>query len=148
MSVPDASPTGRDDALTAMAEMHERQMQVEEEATAELYRLAHLMAEAVRPIKHIGGSQDGDYCWIVIQEVLREVYGDTEARRPPAYVKAKITRALSKRVMERDAYRCVTCGTHRDLSCDHVIPESKGGPTTFENLQTMCRPCNSRKGNR
>lgn len=66
----------------------------------------------------------------------------------PAYVKAKISRSLAKAVFERDAYRCVTCGDHRDLTCDHIHPESLGGPTTLENLQTMCRPCNSRKGAR
>ena len=59
--------------------------------------------------------------------------------------KDKIGRKLSKQVMERDAFRC---GTYIDLCCDHIIPESKGGPTTFENLQTMCRPCNTHKGNR
>lgn len=61
-------------------------------------------------------------------------------------VKAKIPRSLAKQVYERDAYRCVQCGDHHDLTCDHIEPESLGGPTTFDNLQTMCRPCNSRKG--
>lgn len=69
-------------------------------------------------------------------------------RKPVTKRKKKISGNLSKRVFERDAYRCVTCGSHIDLCCDHIIPESKGGPTTFENLQAMCRPCNSRKGNR
>lgn len=73
---------------------------------------------------------------------------DPRAPRQPAYQKDKIPRKLWKRVMERDGYRCVTCDSHIDLCCDHVVPESKGGPTTFENLQAMCRPCNSRKGNR
>jgi len=67
---------------------------------------------------------------------------------PRAYAKDKISRGLARQVHEKHAYRCVTCGSHLDLCCDHIIPESKGGPTTFENLQTMCRPCNSRKGNR
>lgn len=62
--------------------------------------------------------------------------------------KARIGRAMSRAVMERDAYRCVACGTHLNLTCDHIIPESKGGPTTLDNLQTMCQPCNSRKGSR
>lgn len=60
--------------------------------------------------------------------------------------KANISRALSRRVMERDLYRCVDCGTHKSLTCDHDIPESKGGPTTYENLRTRCMPCNHRKG--
>jgi hypothetical protein len=66
----------------------------------------------------------------------------------PRYRKDKIPRSLWKRVMERDLYRCVTCDSHIDLCCDHIIPESKGGRTSFENLQAMCRSCNSRKGTR
>lgn len=55
---------------------------------------------------------------------------------------------LRKQVYERDGYRCVVvgCGTWIDLSCDHIIPVAAGGPTTLENLQTMCRPHNSQKG--
>jgi 5-methylcytosine-specific restriction endonuclease McrA len=64
-------------------------------------------------------------------------------RRVP---KARIGRLLAKAVMERDAYRCRTCGGHLDLTVDHVHPESQGGSTTLDNLQTLCRPCNSRKG--
>ena len=33
-----------------------------------------------------------------------------------------------------------------DLTLDHIIPESHGGHTTAENLQTLCRSCNSHKG--
>lgn len=62
--------------------------------------------------------------------------------------KAIISGRLRKQVFERDGYRCVApgCGSWVDLTCDHIVPESKGGATTLENLQTMCRPCNCRKG--
>ena len=60
--------------------------------------------------------------------------------------KAKIPGRLRKAVMERDAYRCQHCGDWHDLTLDHIIPESKGGPTTFENLQVLCRSCNSTNG--
>ena len=33
-----------------------------------------------------------------------------------------------------------------DLCADHIVPESKGGITALENLQTRCRSCNSKKG--
>lgn len=67
-------------------------------------------------------------------------------RERSAYSKAKIPPALARKVMERDAYRCRHCATHIDLTCDHIIPEIDGGPTTFENLQTLCKSCNSKKG--
>lgn len=60
--------------------------------------------------------------------------------------KREIGNSLRTKVYERDAYRCRGCGTHLALTCDHVVPESKGGPTTLENLQTLCQPCNSAKG--
>lgn len=55
---------------------------------------------------------------------------------------------LRMQVYERDEFACVYCGSTEDLSCDHDIPVSKGGPTTYENLVTACRPCNSRKRDR
>lgn len=47
-----------------------------------------------------------------------------------------------------DAGICAHCGTSESLSVDHVIPISRGGTNDLENLQCLCRPCNSRKGAR
>ena len=55
---------------------------------------------------------------------------------------------LRWQIWERDNFTCQHCGTRRDLSLDHIIPQSKGGPTTYENLTTLCRSCNSRKHDR
>lgn len=71
-----------------------------------------------------------------------------EPKWPTPRKKSKIGGDLRRRVHERDAYRCVACGSHHELCCDHVVPESRGGETTFENLRTMCGPCNRRKGAR
>jgi len=62
------------------------------------------------------------------------------------YVKTKIPNSLRKQVYERDSYRCVKCGSWKDLSLDHSIPESKGGETSLQNLKTMCMVCNRKKG--
>jgi len=51
-------------------------------------------------------------------------------------------------VWERDNFTCKHCGSRKNLSVDHIIPESKGGQLTMENAQTLCRSCNSRKGAR
>ena len=89
----------------------------------------------------------GDGCGGYVLALLKQAARDNGETWPldrngqSAPAKAKISRSLSRRVMERDKYRCVTCRAH-------IMPESRGGPTTFENLQTMCRSCNSRKGNR
>jgi hypothetical protein len=54
-------------------------------------------------------------------------------------------------IVERDGHRCVAClwdYTYGDLIADHIIPHSYGGWTVVQNLQTMCRWCNSRKRDR
>lgn len=49
-------------------------------------------------------------------------------------------------VFARDSYRCRACGSTEHLEADHIIPISKGGGNELDNLQTLCRPCNRRKG--
>lgn len=58
----------------------------------------------------------------------------------------RITRSKRRLVFERDKYRCKLCKTHKNLSVDHIIPSSKGGTNEMDNLQTLCKSCNSKKG--
>jgi 5-methylcytosine-specific restriction endonuclease McrA len=56
--------------------------------------------------------------------------------------------ALSRRgVMARDGGRCQYCGAKAD-SIDHVVPRSRGGPHTWDNVVAACRPCNAHKRDR
>ena len=56
--------------------------------------------------------------------------------------------ALSRRaVFARDSHRCQYCGDHAD-SIDHVVPRSRGGLHTWDNVVAACRPCNVRKRDR
>jgi 5-methylcytosine-specific restriction endonuclease McrA len=58
----------------------------------------------------------------------------------------KITR---RAVFARDRWTCQYCGGVRGtLTLDHVIPRSRGGPSTWDNIVTCCAPCNRRKGDR
>ena len=62
------------------------------------------------------------------------------------------TQVLSrKNIYIRDGYACQYCGQvfpARDLTLDHVIPKSRGGPSRWENLVAACNGCNHRKGDR
>ena len=64
-------------------------------------------------------------------------------------LKQRIPRNLRQRVIERDGLRCVYCDedlADAEIHMDHVIPESQGGETTYNNLQATCRKCNLAKG--
>lgn len=50
-------------------------------------------------------------------------------------------------VFKRDGFKCQYCGTSKELTLDHLIPKAKGGKTTWNNLVTACKRCNSKKGN-
>lgn len=62
------------------------------------------------------------------------------------------TRALSrKNILLRDRNTCQYCSivlASGELTLDHVVPRSRGGSSTWENLVACCHPCNRRKGNR
>ena len=58
----------------------------------------------------------------------------------------RISEELRNEILERDGYKCRSCGAGSDLCLDHKYAFVKGGRTEKENLQTLCRSCNSRKG--
>lgn len=66
--------------------------------------------------------------------------------------RALMTSKLREHIKKRDDYTCQICGASMKnepnllLEIDHIIPVSKGGLTTEENLQTLCWRCNRRKG--
>ena len=54
-----------------------------------------------------------------------------------------------RNVFRRDDQRCQYCGGRAvDLTLDHVVPRSRGGPTSWENVVACCRACNARKRDR
>lgn len=63
--------------------------------------------------------------------------------------KERIPLNLRRRVIDRDGYHCVFCDedlSNSEVHLDHVIPESQGGLTSYDNLQVTCKKCNSAKG--
>ena len=58
-------------------------------------------------------------------------------------------RALRRQTLMRDKHTCQSCGvqdyTGRTLHADHVVPLSRGGENSIENLSTLCVPCHKAK---
>ncbi len=64
--------------------------------------------------------------------------------------RAKVSNQMRFAIYKRDGNRCRKCGISRNyaqLEIDHIVPVSKGGKSTYDNLQTLCHKCNLEKGN-
>lgn len=67
------------------------------------------------------------------------------------YVRVHYKRVMlsRKNILRRDNHKCQYCGrSDLPLTIDHVIPKSKGGQDTWENLVAACIKCNNKKGDR
>ena len=94
----------------------------------------------------------------VIEEYSREVHSVTFSIKLPSilrllkYVKvrkSKIVKFSRANIYARDNYTCQYCNTQfrsEELTFDHVIPVSRGGTKSWENIVTACIDCNRRKG--
>jgi len=50
-----------------------------------------------------------------------------------------------KNILKRDGFKCVYCGNTSNLTIDHIVPKSKGGKSSWENLVAACIDCNNKK---
>lgn len=83
-------------------------------------------------------------------------------RKNPEYVRTKrnkrearinnnpntLTPAEWKEILELYEGKCIYCGSSKRITMDHIIPISKGGGTTKDNVVPACISCNSSKGNK
>jgi 5-methylcytosine-specific restriction endonuclease McrA len=60
----------------------------------------------------------------------------------------RIPAVSRKELLRRDRHQCQYCGSNKHLTIDHIIPRSRGGKDSWENLVIACAGCNSRKSNR
>jgi 5-methylcytosine-specific restriction endonuclease McrA len=91
----------------------------------------------------------------VVAHYDREVHSPSASLKLPSvialrqYVRPNEYPAFTRfNLFLRDRFRCVYCGSHRELTFDHVVPRSQGGRTNWENVATACAPCNLKKGGR
>ena len=65
------------------------------------------------------------------------------------YIRPALYPAFTRfNVFLRDRFICQYCGDKDDLTFDHLIPRSRGGTSSWDNIVASCAPCNRRKGDR
>jgi len=101
------------------------------------YQYAKIIADAVGISKT--GPKKSEYYGFVMDRVNKLKSGEINM--------STITRELKMQIVSTEKY-CEYCGNGTELSWDHLIPRSKGGPDIAENLVLCCRSCNSSKGNK
>jgi len=99
-----------------------------------------LLKEKAEVIEHAGWKLHSATSTIERPAVIRLV---TYVRIPRGSHRRKITRGA---VFARDDWTCQYCGSRSNLTVDHVVPRSKGGASSWENIVAFCAPCNRRKG--
>jgi hypothetical protein len=83
-------------------------------------------------------------CWIFISD--NTSWGaEKRIKYTFEYRKVSTPHSLKWAVWKRDNFTCKECGAQDNLAVDHIKPESIGGEMSMENLQTLCKPCNSKK---
>jgi len=65
-----------------------------------------------------------------------------------ARVLATLTPAEWDAILQAAGHACIYCGSTKQLTQDHLIPLSRGGPHTAENVAPACWPCNASKHNK
>lgn len=122
-----------------------------------------LLTQGYEPVKIISWQRAVMLLTLDKVDVVEEY--DADLRSPsmvikvPAVVRlrkafrrhAKVVKFSRVNIYTRDGHRCQYCGSRcstSQLTYDHVIPRSRGGKTSWENIVSCCVPCNSRKANR
>ena len=77
---------------------------------------------------------------ILSKKLSRKLSKQNRHSRPiPPYVRLE--------VFHRDQGKCVNCGDTTEIQYDHIIPFSRGGSNSTQNIQVLCKRCNLMKSN-
>jgi hypothetical protein len=92
------------------------------------------VAGATKALKAIGWIEVSNG-WVMLKE-----FSDVSS------IRKSLGKQIRSKVLANAS--CVACGSASDLVVDHLVPICRGGTSEPENLQPLCRSCNSRKGRR
>ena len=112
-------------------------------------------------LSNMNGNVYSSKCGIFNEERIRNIIGKLDNKYGNFYKdrsvwdaicrveRGKVSNKMRFSIDARDHYRCRICGRSGNqdfLEIDHIKPISKGGKSTYDNLQTLCRRCNKEKG--
>ena len=122
-----------------------------------------LLSQGYEPIKIISWRRAMTLLTLAKVDVVEEYDAEIRATsiivKVPAVVRlrrafrrhAKPVKFSRVNIYARDGYRCQYCGERcatDELTYDHVLPRSRGGRTSWDNIVACCYACNARKANR
>jgi hypothetical protein len=93
-------------------------------------------------IYDMAGMGDGGLIHIIYHECLKSRHN--RARRIPISQYKKVLKLL----LHKYNFQCVACRSTDNLTIDHIKPVSRGGTDEMNNLQILCKSCNSKKGSK
>ncbi len=91
---------------------------------------------------------DPQYIAVVLDTIIRISKRQIVPAKTTSGNRTAIPQEVKSAVWRRDQGKCVQCGSNQYLEFDHVIPISLGGANSINNIQLLCRGCNSKKSNR
>jgi hypothetical protein len=124
----------------------DKQIAREKEANRVIAEFIEKHAEDIAIVWKYGDGNGGGLFYQIREKLLENGLIAEQASVKKCYIKKKIHHKIREEVFIRDGHKCIACGSQRNLSVDHIYPESLGGTLELSNLQTLCKPCNSRKG--
>ena len=101
--------------------------------------------------KTIKSLEDNGAIWAIRQKMMQDeirLADEIRKNKATSYQKRGVPKKIKAIVHSKDNYACVICKNTEDLCVDHILPEVEGGSDDIDNLQTLCRSCNSKKGTR
>ena len=88
----------------------------------------------------MAGFGDGGMIHLIFKSLLSSPHNRKIRQQIPHYKK------ILKKLLAKYLFKCVYCSGTENLTVDHIKPVSRGGSDEINNLQILCKSCNSSKG--
>lgn len=134
----------------------ENRLYLKNKVKPRLETTAFIYASYTSPKGRNSYSRSNQYSYSQIYSTYLYVKKQRELKKTREYQikmeRMRMTDSLRYDVLRRDNFKCQICGISAQdgavLHIDHIIPVSRGGKTTIDNLQTLCERCNMGKSNK